>query len=259
MLGNDAWNPCLEVMGAGISIETNDQVKLVLSGGLMNAKIDGKVVHMNTPFSLAPGEKLKLGAIVSGNVGYLGIQGSLAVAKIHDSTATHVSLEIGTVLKKNLEIPFTSIDENSENQIPNFMKINHPNELTLRCIEGPEFEEDYNSLLDQSFQIYPNSNRVGIRLNAENPAIHDKTIISSGVVTGTIQLPQDGNPIIMMQDHQTTGGYPRVLQVITTDLDYLAQMRIGSIVRLRLVDLDKAVELVRARESKINELFKYSS
>jgi len=99
----------------------------------------------------------------------------------------------------------------------------------IRFIEGPESYSLLDSLIGKSFTIDPSSNRMGIRLNGSIESNLDE-IVSSAVVPGVIQLPPEGQPIVLMNDCQTTGGYPRIATVIQEDLGKLAQIRPGKLV-----------------------------
>jgi antagonist of KipI len=128
----------------------------------------------------------------------------------------------------------------------------------VRVIPGTQFDlfdpASLEDLFHSEFKVQPQSDRMGYRLAGKPLQMLDrKELLSEPVTFGTIQVPPDGNPIVLMADRQTTGGYPKVAQVITVDLPLLAQAQIGSGVRFKLVDLREAQEehLIAAMNLKI--------
>lgn len=114
---------------------------------------------------------------------------------------------------------------------------------TLRIIPGFQYHQLDRRLLQrvlqQPYSVSPNSNRMGVRLQVslESEPVNTHSLISEGIVSGAVQLPPDGNPIIMLSDHQTLGGYPKLGVVAFRDLSVAAQLRPGDAVRLRLTSL----------------------
>jgi antagonist of KipI len=118
----------------------------------------------------------------------------------------------------------------------------------IRVVLGPQQDFFYDTALDILFQhpytVSPTSDRMGIRLHG--PVIsHKKStgIVSDGIVTGSIQIPPDGMPIVMMVDHQTTGGYPKIATVIQADIPLLAQCLPGDVVRFKAISLEDAYQI----------------
>lgn len=127
---------------------------------------------------------------------------------------------------------------------------------TVRIIEGPALrgltDASRERVLHGSFRIAPESDRMGFRLQGHTLELTAPLeMLSAGVTIGTIQLPPGGTPIVLMADRQTTGGYPRLGEVIAYDLPLLAQLRPGDEVRFELVALDVAHTLYRQREHDI--------
>ena len=108
-------------------------------------------------------------------------------------------------------------------------------------------------LVERSFTVSSLSDRMGMRLN-ESIGVHDESIVSEPTLVGAIQLPPDGCPMILMNDHQTTGGYPIVAYVATVDLPMLGQLRPGAALRFTTIDIDTAQRLLVAREQRLRRL-----
>ena len=124
---------------------------------------------------------------------------------------------------------------------------------SVRVVAGPQWDEfptaAQQQFLDSEFVITPNSDRMGYRLQGAKLVPREAIeMISESVSFGTVQVPPDGNPIILMADCQTTGGYPKIAQVASVDLPLLAQMMPGQRVRFERISLDEAQRLYLARQ-----------
>jgi allophanate hydrolase subunit 2 len=129
----------------------------------------------------------------------------------------------------------------------------------IRIVPGPQDDlftpAGVETFLSSEFVVSPLSDRMGVRL--QGPRIAHATgynIVSDGVVAGHVQIPGDGQPIVLMRDRQTTGGYPKIATVISADLDRFAQMRPGTAVRFRAVDVEAAVAALRDRAAALGKL-----
>jgi antagonist of KipI len=129
----------------------------------------------------------------------------------------------------------------------------------LRVMLGPESNWFHSDALNQFFQttftVTPDSNRMGLRLKGYSlERTSDCQLLSSAVCFGTVQVPADGNPVILAADHQTIGGYPRVAQVIRADLPVLGQLAPGDSFQFENVSAFRAQKLLQERELMINRL-----
>jgi allophanate hydrolase subunit 2 len=134
-------------------------------------------------------------------------------------------------------------------KIPEGLIPEYTHEQTIRIISGPEAHyfgiAGLRSFLSTEYTVTAQSDRIGYRLSGE-PIRHKEgmtNLISAGISLGTVQVPADGQPIILMADHQTSGGYARIANVITVDLTLLAQMRPGGILRFKEISLDLVHQL----------------
>jgi antagonist of KipI len=123
-------------------------------------------------------------------------------------------------------------------------------------IKGPEYEylseQSEADLWNSSFQVSTQSDRMAYRLEGSKLSLHNPVeLISSAVTFGSMQLPPDGNPILLMADHQTTGGYPRIAQVISADLCVLAHVLPQQTIRFKEISLQEAQQLYYRQESLI--------
>ncbi len=258
LLCNQPWDTCMEIMVKGPKLKFYEPTFIAITGANVDFFINGLPGTHSSAIAISKGDVVTFGAIREGQVAYLGIQGGFKTAQMLGSQSTLVHLKFGTIIQKGLKLAYGRfLNKNFDRTVPNFMKIQYPDELTLRIIKGPESDEGLlEALCRQGFRVSPQSNRMGVRLQADAPLNTDlPEMISSGVLPGTIQLTSSGDPIIMLTDHQTAGGYPRIGMVITHDLDFLAQMPPNSTIKFREINLDKAVDLLRKREQRVSLLF----
>jgi antagonist of KipI len=130
---------------------------------------------------------------------------------------------------------------------------------TLRIIPGPQWPlltgESRQNLLETAFTVTPQSNRMGLRMQGPKLSLEKPLeMVSSGVATGTLQLPPDGSLILLMADRQTTGGYPRLGELASVDLPKAAQLRPGETLRFSSISLEEAQALLLRREAHLHDL-----
>ncbi|MEQ9310768.1 MAG: biotin-dependent carboxyltransferase family protein [Balneolaceae bacterium] len=243
LVGNREGSPVLELTVKGGKYQFKNAAKIAITGALMNPKLNGSAVEMNRSLELKKGDMLELGFASRGCRSYLAIQGVMYSNKVMESYSTYTlgkfggfdgrSLQKGDVLEwENLKIDF-EVREARKDQIPYFSS-----KVEVRIIAGPEWDwlnkESQNKFLNNKFEISSKSNRMGIRLLGNLFEKHDQQMVSSPVIPGIIQLPQKGNPIILMQDGQTIGGYPRIAKVLDEDLWRLGQVKQGDRLSFKL-------------------------
>jgi biotin-dependent carboxylase-like uncharacterized protein len=148
----------------------------------------------------------------------------------------------------------------SETAIPDGLIPRYQSDQTIRIISGPEVNcftmDGIHNFLTSEYRITEKSDRMGYRLSGKS-ITHTEAgadIISSGISRGTVQVPGNGQPIILMADRQTTGGYTRIACVISADLTLVAQMKPGDIIRFREITIDKAQELFAGRDNLLQRL-----
>ncbi|MBW7461005.1 hypothetical protein K0U00_43810, partial [Paenibacillus sepulcri] len=130
---------------------------------------------------------------------------------------------------------------------------------TVQVIVGEEYQlftgESLSNFFSEPYAVQPQSDRMGYRFAGSKLELKNKAeMISAAVTFGTVQVPPDGNPIVLMADRQTTGGYPKIAQVISTDLPLLAQVNPGGRVRFQAISLREAQKQYRLRELAIQTL-----
>lgn len=275
LLGNEMVEAGLEctLLGPKILFETAQLV--ALTGGDMNAMVDGTAVKMWRPLYVKKGSVLSFGAAVRGCRTYLTVFGGFKLHAVLGSYSTYLKAGFGgykgRALKNEDTLFFNKIYKGTEKLFNWSLDLKLYPDLDndmIRVLKGPEYElftEQSLALLEEEkYQITNEADRMGYRLQGATLQMTEvKEMLSSAVCFGTIQVTPGGSAIILMADHQTTGGYPRVLQVITADLTRLAQMKSGQKIWFKLVTLAEARVALLLREKQVKQLkqtitFKYA-
>jgi biotin-dependent carboxylase-like uncharacterized protein len=263
LVGNDPGDACLEATISGPELEFIGATWVAITGADMAPHLNGRGILMNTAVDVRPGDRLGFRGLKSGCRSYIAFAGGIAVPLIMGSRSTYLRAGIGghqgRALIQGDELPLGEFKRPSVIKvIPEGLMPKYKHEQTIRVISGPEahyFEmAGLRSFLSTEYTVTAQSDRMGYRLSGE-PIKHKEGmsgIISAGISLGTVQVPGDGQPIILMADRQTSGGYARIANVITVDLTLLAQMRPGDIVRFSETTLDSARQLYLNRITDLN-------
>ncbi len=269
LVGNDPGGACLEATISGPELEFTGAIWVAITGADMDPHLNGQGIPMNTAVDVRPGDRLGFRGLRSGCRTYIAFAGGIAVPLVMGSRSTYLRAGIGGFQGRALmpgdELPLGGFEPlspsgrfstGSDKRKPRLKKLpeglipEYRHEQTIRIISGPEahnFEiAGLRSFLSAEYTVTAQSDRMGYRLSGE-PIKHREgmtNIISAGISPGTVQVPADGQPIILMADRQTSGGYARIANVITVDLTLLAQMRPGDIVRFQETTLVKAQQFI---------------
>jgi antagonist of KipI len=242
LVGNALESPLLEITLLGPSIRFEGKGQIAITGAQLSPEVNGTALAQNQTININEGDVLNFGRPTLGCRAYLAVRGDWQVKTWLSSASAATSKgEIATPqswVKKGDIIEVFSVDS------INIIQASHPSHLDnlkkpIKVLMGPEFHLFSNHFVglffSKVFTISADSNRMGYRLT-ENIEGYEalSEIISSGVIPGTIQITNSGQPILLMADAQTTGGYPRFLNVGTNELDRLAQMKPGDEVRFEL-------------------------
>jgi antagonist of KipI len=274
LLGNEMGEAGLEctLLGPKILFETAQLV--ALTGGDISPAVDGVAVKMWRPLYVKKGSVLSFGASVWGCRTYLTVFGGFKLHEVLGSYSTYLKAGFGgyngRALKNEDILSFHKIYKGTEKLFNWSLDLKLYPDLDgemIRVLKGPEYDlftdQSLALLEEEKFQITNEADRMGYRLQgAALQMTEAKEMLSSAVCFGTVQVTPGGSAIILMADHQTTGGYPRVLQVITADLTRLAQMKSGQQIRFKLVTLAEARAALLLREKQVKQLkqaitFKY--
>jgi antagonist of KipI len=208
------------------------------------------------------GEVLKFPANMIGSRIYLAVNGGFEAENWLGSVSTNLIAGIGKKIEKGDQIKLKNpvVLPISKFSISSSLLPYYSPKPTIRIIAGNEHsflsESSKQNLENQSFSITNDSNRMGYRLNSEMLELKSTglDLLSSAVDFGTIQLLPSGQLIILMADHQTTGGYPRIGHVASVDLSILAQLKSGDSIKFQIISIEQAQELVFLRDENLRKL-----
>ncbi len=263
LLGNDETEAILEMHFPAPEIEFTENATVALGGADFAAEIGERKIENWRPVFVEKGEKIKFTEKVFGNRAYLAIKGGIKAEKYLKSASTNLKAGIGNKLKNGDEIHFVQSPK-SKVQSP---KIKISGQIipfysrfpTVRITKGADFERLTDSsketLAVVDYKLTAESDRMGFRLEGAGLVIRgEQEILSSAVDFGTIQLLPDGQMIILMADHQTTGGYPRIAHIVPTDLPLAAQLGANDKIAFKIVTQERAEELIMDLEKDLTLL-----
>jgi len=258
LVGNAEGAAGLEMTLLGGTFLFPEGAVIALAGSDFGATLDGKPVELWTAFESRPGQALRLGPTCSGARCYLCVRGGIAVKLFLGSASTHILSGLGghdgRALRKGdvLNIGAASVSSRERSLSARALKELQARKV-LRVTPGPQsdwFPESARRLFYESrYRVAEESNRMGIRLEgAIVPVPSGGEMISEGVSLGAIQVPEGGKPIILSVEQQTTGGYPKIANVISADFHSLGQLRPRDEIRFERVDWETARALLREQE-----------
>jgi biotin-dependent carboxylase-like uncharacterized protein len=232
--------------------------QLALSGSDFGATLDQVPVEPWMSFEARPGQTLRLGPTRSGARSYLCVQGGIAVKPFLGSASTHTLSGLGgfegRALRKGdvLSIGGASLPHRKRMVTPHILPRLSPRKI-LRCTPGPQsewFSESSQRLFfNSTYRVAEESNRMGLRLEGPSiPVSSGGHMITEGVSLGAIQIPGGGSPIILFVEQQTTGGYPKIANVISADLPSVGQLRPRDEIRFERVTFEEARALFQEQE-----------
>lgn len=237
LVGNDEGAPALETTLVGPKLRVHGGTVLALTGAPVEAKLEGIVVPINRSIEVQDGEVLTVGTARSGLRTYIACRGGIAVPKVLGSAATDVLTGLGPAPIARGDV--LVVGDEAGLAAPLLKVVTPqpaPGPVTLRVALGPRadwFTDDSVArLLAEPFVVSAESNRVGVRLSGPTlQRVDDVELLSEGLVAGAIQVPAGSQPILLLADHPTTGGYPVIATVLSESLPAAAQLRPGQEVR----------------------------
>lgn len=266
LCGNDENEGVVEMTLYGITAQFSCDTVIALSGADVSPVVNGVPVSMNKAVALYAGSYLHCTSAQNGARAYLAVSGGFDVEAVMGSKSTSLKLGIGgfkgrklaagDVIALNRETePFSDMD-GRELSVSAF-----GSDVVLRCVPGPQDDmftaEALRTLFASEYTVSASSDRMGIRL--DGPALdapEGTDIISDGIVSGSLQVPSDGKPILLIADHQTTGGYAKIATVISSDLPLAGQLSPGNTVRFAEISVEKAQETALCKKEELERLRK---
>lgn len=238
LVGNPEKAAGLELLLGGLTIRAGASCTIAVTGPAVTLHVDGKLADSHQPVHLKAGATLEIGTPRTGLRTYLALSGGVDVAEELGSRSTDLLSGIGPdPLRDNdvlaLGLPGTAIGADVVPPVQVLQTLVIPIRL------GPRddwFDDAETQLRQGSWTVSDRGNRVGARLNGTKLNRRDGEIPSEGMITGAVQVPPDGQPVVFLNDHPTTGGYPVIGVVDSGHLRFLGQARPGTKVGFRPID-----------------------
>ncbi len=269
LVGNVRNTPAVEITFPGLSLEFDMKCDAAIAGADLGAVLNGVEMGSWKSFRVNPGDTLKFTGRKNGCRAYLAFAGGIDVPKVLGSSSTYLPGRFGGIdgraLRKEDEL---SIEEGRSYfrpvELSKNMVADYKTHSAVRVVLGPQddffSDSEIQRFLSSKYTVTSESDRMGYRLDgAEIKKLEKREIVSDGVAIGAIQIPGDGRPIVMMADHQTTGGYPKIANVISVDLPIVAQSIPGDELCFKKTDVEKAQELRLNAEKRLEDLQKLLS
>lgn len=265
LTGNDPDEACLEITISGPRIRFTEPAVIALTGGNFEPGLNGKPFTMYRAVLVNSGDTLNLGFAKTGCRGYLSVSGGMNIPELMGSKSSLIKYGVGGYKGRKLNAGDEILLNGTKAALPNLSARFVPVERIdsgirkIRVILGPQdeafTEHGIQTFLGNVYTVNPVSDRMGYRM--DGPKIEQKTdgnIISDGIVMGSVQVPTSGEPIIMMADHQTVGGYTKIASVISVDLPVVGQMKPGDRAQFVPVSVDEAQELYVKYRSELQNI-----
>lgn len=268
LAGNRRGESALEITFMGPELKFEKDNIIAVTGANVSPSVNGEAIPMYQAVLVHAGDTLSFGVASGGSRAYIAFSGGLDVPVVMGSKATLMRNKLGGVEGRKLEkgdrigfcCPRTTLPNMEMRRME--PEVFPQGDITLRVVTGPQdsafTEEEVRKFFWYSAVITNESDRMGIRLEREEPLKHikDGNILTDGVAFGSIQVPTNGQVIIMMADRQTTGGYTKIGTVISVDLPKLAQAQPGYKVHFVRVGIQIAQELYLRNKKKLQNLEK---
>ncbi len=236
ILENLTSSALLELTMTGCSLEFKKDTIIAVTGSDMNAKLNSFSIQMYNKIDVKKGDLLSFDRFEYGFRTYIAFQGGIKSEKVMKSRSMYNGITKSFKIQKNDKIVLNnSINKSRSTNQEKIQKLILSD--NIECYKGPEFhklsKENKENLLKKQFSISNNHNRMGYILN-EKIKNNIKPILTSHVMPGTVQLTPGGKIIILMRDCQTTGGYPRILQLTNNVINILSQKMTNSVIKFNI-------------------------
>lgn len=282
LVGNNESEASLEITLMGPTLELGENTLFAITGADLSPTIDGKPVPMWKPVYLNKKGVLQFGPCKAGTRAYFTVAGGFDIPDVMGSKSTYLRAGIGGYKGRQLQKEDLLLLKSPQKQSLKLMKyldemdsdklfsithwhikreyINQSSKpVRIRVMKDRQFNEftldSKEKLFNSPFKVTPKSDRMGYRLSGVNLRLERPLeMISEAVSFGTIQVPPDGNPIILLADRQTIGGYPKIAQVAGVDIAKVVQIKPGEEILFEEISLEEAEKLYIEREKYIQVL-----
>ncbi len=267
LLGNSLETNILEIGCSNVVFKVNKNTTLCLTGADCEFFINDELKELWQNYEVKKNDIIKIGKILSGNWIYLGVCDGFSIKKEFGSNSTTVKENLGGItgirLKKGDILAFHKTKKINKKFLKKEFIPKYEDELTLRVLLSYQYEnflkEEIKKFFSSIYLVTKDFNRMGCKLQGNSIKCDINGIISEGIAFGSIQIPKDGQPIVLLKERQTIGGYPKIGTVLNIDCFKLAQAKIGTKIRFKELSYENALEKSKKfYSSMLNNLSKTS-
>jgi len=251
LLGNDINATCLEISFGGLSLEAETETSFVITGAQAPCKLNGQSIPLWQTQDIQRGDKLEIGFTSAGTRCYLAVRGGFDIAPSFGSSSTVLREKIGGINGDKLQagdhLPCSGNKLLAHCRLAEKDQPVYGDSARLRVVLGYQ-QAAFGPLqrwrfFSSEYRLSERCDRMGFRLEGETVHSDMVSMLSEGICHGAIQIPADGQPIVLMNDRQTIGGYPKIGAVIRMDTARLAQLSPGSRVNFEEISIEQAHNL----------------
>lgn len=263
LVGNEDNEATIEITLIGPTLLFQCSAVISICGADLSPTLNGIKIDIGRTLQVLNGDVLSFSAIRNGSRAYLAVRGGIHTPSKFGSRSTDIRSQIGGHYGRPLQAKDQLLISSSYllHRIQWMLSPELHNHVTenrkVRFTKGKQYglftNSSHQAYITSDFQINKDSNRMGIRLNGNPLQLQTKQeLVTEGVAHGSVQVPPNGQPIILLSDRQTTGGYPKIAQIASVDLPYLAQKKPGEMVNFEEITLQESQKLY----SRMNHLMR---
>lgn len=248
LLGNHSNATLIECSVGGLQLRADTHSYIAVTGATLPLTINGKAAEQWTVLKVQAGDLLELGMVTKGLRAYIAVAGGFTIAPQFGSSATVLREAIGGLNGNKLQAGDTlaanRVDTLQRQRLPARYRPQFNQVLTLRLIEGYQAQSftatERQRLYLNSYKVTPQADRMGYKLSGSAISCQQTQLLSEGICYGAVQIPPDGQPIVLLNDRQTLGGYPKIGSVLSLDCALLAQAAAGTTVYFTPISPEQA-------------------
>lgn len=261
---NNDNQTCIEVIGAGARFTAIQDCEISITGAVTEVRLNDKALIGWQNYWLKAGEKIEISTAQNGLRSYLAVAGGFKIQAVFGSSTTVVRDRLGglnatgSVLKAQDDLTFNPTYTFqprclSRQIVPNYMECH-----TVRVIAGYQIsmfsQAAINGFQNNLYKVSAQSDRMAVRFSGNAVKTVATAMLSEGLCRGSVQIPPDGIPIVMLSDRQTMGGYPKIGSVLSCDGDALSQLHAGNHIRFELISVYDAQNILQLKQQRFLKL-----
>ncbi|TKB44148.1 biotin-dependent carboxyltransferase family protein [Thalassotalea mangrovi] len=262
LLENPRGCAALEITYGGLKLHSSCDTSIAITGADVEIKINNEIVGNWRSIAVSKGDFIEIGYSRNGIKAYLAVKGGIQIPQQFGSCSTVVREHIGglngTTLEKGDWLPITNVQCTHTNRLPDDAVPHYSTSLTLRVITGYQYqqfsERERRRFFSSEYQVSSQWDRMGYRLIGPEIQFPKTNMLSEGIAYGAVQIPADGQPIILLNDRQTIGGYPKIGSVFSLDADKLGQCQQGASIRFEPISIENAHNELHLAQSRFKKI-----